>query len=106
MGGSEDNLAWLPGPADLFVTVFGGRTVRLGKLLGKGISFEDARQQMAGITLESVEISTRVARSLPKLAMRGLLDLDDFPLLLHLDEIINHDVPVNIPWDKFRMDWP
>jgi glycerol-3-phosphate dehydrogenase (NAD(P)+) len=105
LGGSEENVAWLPGPADLFVTVFGGRTVRLGKLLGKGISFADARQQMAGVTLESVEISTRVARSLPKLAGRGLLKLDDFPLLRHLDEIINQDMVINIPWEKFRMDW-
>jgi glycerol-3-phosphate dehydrogenase (NAD(P)+) len=104
LGGSDENMAWLPGPGDLFVTVFGGRTVRLGKLLGKGISFADARQQMTGVTLESVEISTRVARSLPKLAMRGLLNMDDFPLLLHLDEIINQGMLVNIPWEKFRKD--
>ena len=104
LGGSEENVAWLPGPGDLFVTVFGGRTVRLGKLLGQGVSFEDAKQQMAGVTLESVEIITRVARSLPKLAKRGLLNLYDFPLLLHLDEIVNQGMSVNIPWEKFRMD--
>jgi glycerol-3-phosphate dehydrogenase (NAD(P)+) len=104
LGGSEENAVWLPGPGDLFVTVFGGRTVRLGKLLGQGVSFEDAKHQMAGVTLESVEIIKRVTRSMPKLAKRGLLNMDDFPLLLHLDEIINHGKPVNIPWDKFRKD--
>ncbi len=72
------------------MTVFGGRTVRLGKLLGKGHTFVDARQMMAGVTLESVEIATRLARALPKLAARGLADLDDFPLILHLDRVINH----------------
>lgn len=101
MGSSEANDTWLPGPGDLYVTVFGGRTVRLGKMLGQGIPFMEARQILAGVTLESVEIVTRVARALPRLAARGLADLADFPLLLHLDQVLNHAVPVNIPWDQF-----
>jgi glycerol-3-phosphate dehydrogenase (NAD(P)+) len=104
LGGSVDNVHWLPGPGDLYVTVFGGRTVGLGKLLGRGVSFADAKERMAGVTLESVEITTQMARALPKLAKRGLLKMDDFPLLLHLDEIINQGKPLNIPWDKFQMD--
>ena len=59
---------------------------------------------MAGVTLESVEITTRAARALPKLAQRGLLDLADFPLLMHLDRILNHAESVNIPWDAFFRD--
>jgi glycerol-3-phosphate dehydrogenase (NAD(P)+) len=104
LGGGVDNVHWLPGAGDLYVTVFGGRTVRLGKLLGQGVTFADARERMAGVTLESVEITTRVARALPKLARRGLLKRDDFPLLLHLDEIINQGKSVSVPWDKFQMD--
>lgn len=101
LGGGEENVAWLPGPGDLYVTVFGGRTVMLGKMLGKGMPFVEARRVLAGVTLESVEIATRVCRALPKLAARGLLDLADFPLMLHLDEILNQGQPVNIPWDRF-----
>lgn len=104
MGGGTQNAHWLPGPGDLYVTVFGGRTVALGKLLGKGASFRDARERMAGVTLESVEITTRVARALPKMAGRGLLKLADFPLLLHLDEIINQGQSVKIPWNRFQRD--
>jgi glycerol-3-phosphate dehydrogenase (NAD(P)+) len=101
LGGDEGNVAWLPGPGDLYVTVFGGRTVRLGKMLGQGTPFREARRILAGVTLESVEIVTRVARALPKLAARELVDLADFPLLLHLDEILNHDRPLAIPWERF-----
>jgi glycerol-3-phosphate dehydrogenase (NAD(P)+) len=101
IGGNPSNAAWLPGAGDLYVTVFGGRTVRLGKLLGQGISFIEARRRMAGETLESVEIITRTARALSQLAARGLADLDDFPLMLHMDRIINHAEPVNIPWERF-----
>lgn len=108
-GGGPENAAWLPGPGDLYVTVFGGRTVRLGKLLGQGHSFAEARQILAGETLESVEIATRVARALPRLAARGLARLEDFPLLLHIDRILNHAERVDIPWDAFfyaHQLWP
>lgn len=101
LGGHPDNVAWLPGAGDLFVTVFGGRTVRLGKMLGQGIPFSKAREILAGVTLESVEIIKRVFRALPQLAERGDLSLDDFPLMLHLGEIICNDAVVDIPWESF-----
>jgi glycerol-3-phosphate dehydrogenase (NAD(P)+) len=101
LGGDVNNVTWLPAPGDLYVTVFGGRTVALGKLLGKGIRFKQAREMMAGVTLESVEIVTRVARALPLLAQQGKANLADFPLLLHLDRILNYDEAVDIPWDAF-----
>jgi glycerol-3-phosphate dehydrogenase (NAD(P)+) len=100
-GGREENAAWLPGAGDLFVTVFGGRTLRLGKLLGQGIPFSQAREMLPGVTLESVEIITRTARALPRLAARGLANLRDFPLMLHMDAVINQGQPVNIPWEQF-----
>ena len=101
LGGGTDNATWLPGPGDLYVTIFGGRTVKLGRLLGHGHSFKEAREMLAGVTLESVEITTRVARALPRLAERGLVRLEDFPLILHIDGIINRGEPVNIPWEAF-----
>ena len=101
MGGDEGNVTWLPGPGDLYVTVFGGRTVAMGKLLGQGLPFAEARHRMLGVTLESVEIITRAARALPGVAQRGLVDLADFPLLLHLDAVINQGQPVALPWDSF-----
>jgi glycerol-3-phosphate dehydrogenase (NAD(P)+) len=101
IGGGKNNVSWLPGAGDLYVTVFGGRTVRLGKMLGQGITFAEARRRMAGETLESVEIITRTARALPKLAARGKVSLDEFPLLLHMDAVLNHEETINIPWEKF-----
>ena len=101
LGGGADNATWLPGPGDLYVTIFGGRTVKLGRLLGHGHSFIEARAMLAGVTLESVEITLRVARALPKLVARGLVRREDFPLILHIDDIINRGAPVNFPWEKF-----
>jgi glycerol-3-phosphate dehydrogenase (NAD(P)+) len=101
LGGDPSQVSWLPGAGDLYVTVFGGRTVRLGKMLGKGMPFSEAREVLAGVTLESVVITTRAARALPKLEARGLAKSSDFPLLFHLDRILNHGETVNIPWDAF-----
>ena len=99
--GDQKYVAWLPGAGDLFVTVFGGRTVRLGKLLGQGVPFVEARKILAGVTLESVEIITRVCRALPKLEERGLASQKDFPLILHMGQIILEGKYVDIPWNSF-----
>ena len=102
IGGHDDNIVY--GVGDLYVTIFGGRTRKIGTLLGRGVSFDDAMAQLSGITLESVVISTRTARAVRKLIERGLTTADDFPLLLHIDDIINHGAEVNIPWEKFEME--
>lgn len=101
LGGGEEHVSGLPGAGDLFVTIFGGRTRQLGLLLGQGHSFAEARGALAGVTLESVEITNRVARSLPLLEARGLLRSADFPLLQHLDAILNHGAKVDLPWERF-----
>ncbi len=91
----------LPGAGDLYVTVYGGRTLRLGRLLGQGVSFRDAMQKMAGVTLESVETVKQVASAIPQLARAGLIDAGQFPLMRTLDEVIRLDRPVTFAWDGF-----
>lgn len=89
---------------DLYVTVFGGRTRRIGTLLGRGKTYEEAREILSGVTLESVAIATRVADSMKKLEAKGIMKTKDFPLLMHIDEIINQGKEVNVPWDKFEKE--
>ncbi len=101
-GGKDDNLVYACG--DLYVTVFGGRTRKIGILLGRGLSFDEAMKELNGITLESIVIATRTARAIKALIQKGSVNPCDFPLLLHIDEIINHNAPVNIPWDKFTVE--
>jgi len=101
LGGSVENIAWLPGAGDLYVTVFGGRTVRMGRLLGTGLPYPEARQIMAGETLESVEIITRVGRALLKLEAGGLIRAGEFPLMQHLYRIVLEGEKVKIPWEAF-----
>ena len=102
IGGGPENI--LLGAGDLYVTIFGGRTRKIGTLLGRGLTFGQAMDELRGVTLESIVIATRTARAVRKLAARGLASLDDYPLLMHVDEIINRGAPVDIPWDKFTTE--
>ena len=64
LGGDPANVTGLPGVGDQYVTSAGGRTVRLGRLLGRGLTYSQARAEMAGETLESAEIVMQLARVL------------------------------------------
>lgn len=89
------------GIGDLYVTIYGGRTRRLGILLGRGLSFQEALAELSGVTLESVAIATRVASSIRKLKQRGTFSMKEFPLLQHIDEVINQGRLVSVPWESF-----
>lgn len=102
-GSDDDNI--ILGAGDLYVTVFGGRTRKIGTLLGRGLSFEQAMAELQGITLESIVIATRTARAVRRLIELGQASEDQFPLLLHIDELINQGKPVNIPWPKFETEF-
>ncbi len=89
------------GAGDLYVTVYGGRTRLIGILLGRGLDIDAAREELNGITLESLVVAERVARAVRIAAQKGRLRLEDFPLLLHIDDIITKKAPVDIPWEQF-----
>ena len=89
------------GAGDLYVTVYGGRTRLVGILLGKGLNIDEAKAELKGVTLESLVVAERVARAVRINIEKGRLKKEDFPLLLHIDEIIREKKAVNIPWEKF-----
>lgn len=92
------------GAGDLYVTVYGGRTRLVGILLGRGMNIDEAKVELNGVTLESLVVAERVARAVKKAADKGLLNLKDFPLLLHVDEIITKKKDVNMPWEAFTFE--
>ena len=92
------------GAGDLYVTVYGGRTRLIGILLGRGLDIDAAKAELQGVTLESLVVAGRVAEAVRAKAARGLADLSDYPLLLHIDEILTEKKPVDIPWEKFTFE--
>ena len=89
------------GVGDLYVTVYGGRTRLVGILLGKGYDIDSAKAELKGVTLESLVVAERVSRAVKLNIEKGILEKKDFPLLLHIDEILSEKKSVNIPWEDF-----
>ena len=104
VGGTRAFAYGLPGAGDLYVTCMGGRTIRLGRLLGLGHTWPEARAMLAGETLEGAEIIRVMNEALPKLVARGIVGAEEFPLLRALGDVIVRGMPVNIPLDAFFLN--
>ena len=91
------------GFGDLYVTVYGGRTRLVGILLGRGLTITEAKEELNGVTLESLVVAERVANAIKTKASLGQVDLADFPLLMHIDSILAGGA-VNLPWDAFTFE--
>ncbi len=97
-----ENLA--VGIGDLYVTVYGGRTRLVGVLLGRGLNIDEAKAELKGVTLESLVVAERVARAIRVKAEKGECSLNDFPLLLHVDDILQKRAGAEIPWEEFTFE--
>jgi glycerol-3-phosphate dehydrogenase (NAD(P)+) len=101
LGGKPETVVWLPGVGDMYVTSTGGRNVRVGRLLGTGMGFDDASAELGHPTLEGAAAIREIGQALPQLTERGLVGPDDLPLLRHLYEVIARERPVDMPWSAF-----
>ena len=102
--GADDFDNLVLGAGDLYVTVYGGRTRLVGILLGRGLNIDVAKAELKGVTLESLVVAERVAKAIKVKAEKGIANIEEFPLLMHIDEIISQKKAVNIPWDEFTFE--
>lgn len=96
LGGNENALMF--GVGDLYVTVFGGRTRRLGVILGSGNKFTDAQEMLKGVTLESVAIIRLLGNYLGK-------GISAYPLMEHIYKRITENTIPEIPWNNMTCDY-
>ena len=92
------------GIGDLYVTVYGGRTRRIGILLGEGKSYSEAMDILAGVTLESLVVARRVAKAIYRKAELGQVSLQDFPMLVHANDVLDNGKDAELPWETFTFD--
>jgi len=104
MQGADSLETLAVGLGDLYVTVYGGRTRLVGILLGRGLTIDEAKAELNGVTLESLVVAERVARAVRRRAADGGASLEDFPLLLHVDDILTKKSPADIPYEAFTYE--
>ncbi|MDO5328974.1 MAG: glycerol-3-phosphate dehydrogenase [Coriobacteriia bacterium] len=94
-GGSQDKIMYAAG--DCHVTSQGGRSRKVGVLLGKGYTIDEALEQLKGETLEAVVIAKRTGKAVCELG-----EMDKYPLLMHVYELLTQGITINMPWKKFE----
>jgi glycerol-3-phosphate dehydrogenase (NAD(P)+) len=101
LGGRPETAEGLATTGDMYVTAKGGRNVRVGRLLGAGMKFQEAWAELDHITLEGAQAIAQIGGALPKLTERGLLGADEMPLLRHLHDVVVLERPLDMPWKTF-----
>lgn len=92
------------GIGDLYVTVYGGRTRKIGILLGEGKSYQEALDILAGVTLESLVVARRVYAAMEAKARLGKADLSQYPMLCHAAAVLDKGKDAELPWEAFTFD--
>ena len=73
--------------------------------MGQGMNYEQVTEALAGITLESLVITRVMGQAIRRKAELGLVDLRDFPLLMHIVDIIdNGKADADMPWEAFTYE--
>jgi glycerol-3-phosphate dehydrogenase (NAD(P)+) len=92
------------GIGDLYVTVYGGRTRKVGILLGEGKSYQEALDILSGVTLESLVVARRVYKAIARKAELGLVKLSQFPMLCHVAAVLDEGQDAELPWNSFTFE--
>ena len=101
LGGERETPYGLAGVGDMFVTRMGGRNVKVGRLVGSGLRFSEARGLMPGVRLEGAAAIEVIGGALPRLTERGIIGPEDFPLMRHLHSVVGLDETLDMPWHTF-----
>jgi glycerol-3-phosphate dehydrogenase (NAD(P)+) len=102
MGGQLRSVYTLPGAGDLYVTSQGGRNCRMGRWLGLGIPFSEAKARyMPEDTIEGAQLAQAIGPTVEQMLNQGKLAGTALPLMRTMINIVCHDAPVDIPWDQF-----
>jgi glycerol-3-phosphate dehydrogenase (NAD(P)+) len=101
MGGRRESVHDLAGTGDLYVTCQAGRNTRMGRLLGRGLSYREAKAiHMPDDTVEGAELALSVGPIVEGLISDGTLQGPQLPLTRSLIESICRDAHLRIPWDE------
>ncbi len=102
LGGTLANVHGLPGVGDLYVTCLAGRNSRMGRLLGLGLSYQEAKtKHMADDTVEGADLALAIGPTIELLIEQGQLEPVYLPLARVIIETICQNKLMQIPWEFF-----
>ena len=98
LNGRKETVMGLAGIGDLYVSADGGRNSKMGKFLGQGMSFKEAKQKkMQNDTVEGADLVMEIGNMVKK-----DFDLETLPLMIGVIETICDEKKLKIRWEKFN----
>lgn len=102
LGGDSNTAQGLAGVGDLYVTCLAGRNSRMGRLLGLGLNYNDAKSNhMPNDTVEGAELALAVGPQIQVMWSDGRLPKDRMPLSAAIIRAICDNETLEIPWATF-----
>ena len=98
LNGQKETVMGLAGIADLYVSADGGRNSKMGKYLGEGMTFREAKsKKMPNVTVEGADLALEIGKKIKS-------DFEDnkLPLMISMINTICDEKPLNIEWKKFK----
>jgi glycerol-3-phosphate dehydrogenase (NAD(P)+) len=106
-GGDAATVGGLAGAGDLYVTCQAGRNGRMGRLLGLGYTYSEAKaDHMPDATVEGANLATDLGPTLQKLLADGRLPADAMPMTCALLDAVCHDAPLVLDFGRFYRTTP
>jgi len=106
LGGQTASVLGLAGAGDLYVTCQAGRNGRMGKLLGSGLLYREAKSRyMADDTVEGAELALVIGKTLKQLIENGNIVRKAVPLAASIVEAVCDNQPLLIPWSRFYQQY-
>lgn len=101
MGGTAESVYGLAGSGDLYVTCQAGRNSRMGKLLGEGRLYSEAKAQlMPDDTVEGAELARVIGPVLEAQMAAGEIDGRRVPLAKAVIDAVCHDEKFEVQWES------
>lgn len=102
LGGAPETVAGLAGAGDLYVTCMAGRNSRMGRLLGLGHLYSEAKSNfMAAETVEGAELAVALGPTLRGMLQTGRLPTTELSMMEAILNAVCDDVPLSIPTEHF-----
>jgi len=99
LGGRETTVYGLAGLGDLYVSSAGGRNSRMGKYLGYGLSYSEAKKKhMPKDTIEGAELAIEIGTQVFKDYNKSQL-----PLMLNIIDVICNNKKLKLDWSNKKL---
>lgn len=103
LGGKAETVRGLPGAGDLYVTCQAGRNSRMGRFLGLGLNYSQAKTtHMPKDTVEGAQLALDLGPTLDSMLQSGALPATYMPLTQAIVAAICRDAPLDLAFGRFH----